>query len=518
MNDAVEMIEPLLAYALEHLRGPDANVAREDVRRALTAGIRYLEIGRPPAYAPYNPAAVVRTALPDLADDSHAFDVDPVHDGAGDASQVVECLRVLVRGAVLAKESILVTEVLERDGVPCIALSFDGPGRFPQEIAIEGPLQVSFEEIEARWTAATRGGRIDKTPNGLMLRLAGTRIIPESSADLDPVRKAIEEAREACEGFPISLEGAACAVQRAMNLLCPEEQAMQPGDLNILIADVVNKTAHRLAKASIVPETLLAGAMPPIRMRRPCLRAFFRNLVKYAETVLPAGGALIILTDYDRARRTAEITVSLEGKERADGDRYLAASLRRAIADVHQGSIAFSRGERGLTIQALLSDPVGRALDEWIRGFEAFSDRSQRVLRLLKSGGESPPEDLLLAGVLEEELERWLLPALSEPPAINLAHELPAENRGLPGSSEDRLKKALDQIKRGKPRKEITKPPYAAEILYACRADDRRRKALNADTLDVASIERLCALLLQAPLPHVECLRIIARARTGPGR
>ncbi|MBN2309498.1 MAG: hypothetical protein JXR94_11035, partial [Candidatus Hydrogenedentes bacterium] len=141
--------------------------------------------------------------------------------------------------------------------------------------------------------------------------------------------------------------------------------------------------------------------------------------------------------------------------------------------------------------------------------------RSRQVLRLLKSGGEGPPEGFLLAGVLEEELERWLLPRLASAPVCNIAHEMAAGDDGLPGGAPQRLDKALGQIKRGKPRKEICKPPYAAEILWAFRAQERYREAVGAERLSQEDIEFLCRAMSGDRPDYAACLRLIARA-VGP--
>lgn len=45
------------------------------------------------------------------------------------------------------------------------------------------------------------------------------------------------------------------------------------------------------------------------------------------------------------------------------------------------------------------------------------------MLRLLKSGAQAPPEDFILGGILEHELEARLLPRLSQPMAPRVARE-----------------------------------------------------------------------------------------------
>jgi len=119
---------------------------------------------------------------------------------------------------------------------------------------------------------------------------------------------------------------------------------------------------------------------------------------------------------------------------------------------------------------------------------------------------------VLLAGVLEDELERWLLPRLSEPPAVNAAHEITIETSSK-GFSAERRKKVLEQIRKGKPKKEICAPSYAAEILHAFRSQARYRQAIGAERLSAEEIEMLAVNLTQPSPPFVECLRRIAHAR-----
>jgi hypothetical protein len=151
-------------------------------------------------------------------------------------------------------------------------------------------------------------------------------------------------------------------------------------------------------------------------------------------------------------------------------------------------------------------------LDEWIPGWEGFGDRSRQMLRILKSGGPMPPEEFLLEGILEEELERWLLPKLEAPGAVNLAHELPANHSDLPGASPERLEKALGQIRKRKPRKEVVRPAYAAEILWAYRDDARSRAAVGTERLEISQLRALCEALLRRPPDYVVALRLVAVA------
>jgi HAMP domain-containing protein len=503
----VETVEPVLSYARECLtRG-----SSDEVGNALQACSVYLDLYRPPAYAEYSISTRLREQLHELADARHLFNVEPVHNSVGDRQQILECLAMLVQAAVLEDESMLVAEVFDVDQAPCIGLSFDGLGHFVQEIVFNDLLRVSLEELRARWTSATRGGRIDTAPNGLLLRLTGQRILPDVTNQYEALREAVDEAARLCqEGH--EADTILAAVDKALDVI-DGECTKSPTDLNALLAEMIQECKPKLTEHSIVIDTLLSAGLPPIVVHRKRVQAYIANLAAYAQHILPEGGAMMLLLDYDPTRRCVELTTNVSGKECRVGDRCTLASLRRTVVDVHGGAFEVEERPREVTITAELPDVAGRALDEWLPHSDVFSEKSKQVLRLLKSGGEALPEDLLLGGILEEELERWLLPKLSESPASNLAHELLADLKRHSRSTSDPLAKALDQVERGKPRREIAKPRYAAPLLRAYNASDRGRKALGLDGITQTEVEKLATALQSTPLDHAECLRIIARAR-----
>ena len=150
-----------------------------------------------------------------------------------------------------------------------------------------------------------------------------------------------------------------------------------------------------------------------------------------------------------------------------------------------------------------IPDRAGEALDAWLPGWERFLTESQQMLRVLKSGSQPLPEEFLLGGILENELERWLMPLLTEPAVVNVVHDGVASLEGLPGASSERLAKALSQIKRGKPKKEIVRPPYAGELLWACVTvaparpfawTSGRRRAAGSLRRSDSAVGRACAL------------------------
>ncbi len=522
ISGVVETVEPVLCFARECV----AQGACDDTGKALRACSAYLNLYRPPIYEVCNAAAFLRDRLHELQDDAHVFTIEPVHDGVGDTSQVADIVAMIVHGVALEEESVVVAEVFDLEQAPCVALSLEGAGRFPQEFAVDGLLRTSLDELQIRWTSATRGGRIERSTNGLLLRLTGQRMPPDVTGQYETLREAVDDALRVWE----TRQGGDVvrAVDKALGII-DGEGGRSPADLHALLSEALQTCEADLTKHSIVLDKLFAKALPPIVVHRKRLRDYVTGLAAYAQDFLIEGGAMTLLLDYDSERRVVELAANVSCKESGPGDRAhqdrclrcTLASLRRAVVDVHGGEFEVEVSAREATITAILPDGVGRTLDEWIPHFEVFTERSKQVLRLLRSGGETPPEDLLLAGVLEEELERWLLPRLSETPAINVAHEIATtallqdRSRGKKRACADRLDKVLDQIKRGKPRREIAKPPYAAAILHAFNIGERGRKAIGAEAITEAEVEKLCSDLQGAPPDYTECLRIIARARYG---
>ncbi len=508
MNELLELAEPLLAFAREALRAG----RHRDARRAIEAARVYLGLYGPPQYVKYNPAEFIRTEAQRIIDDTHTLGLGPVSNCVGDPHQMFDCLRQLVRGAVLEDDSVLVIEVFEEDDAPCVALSFDGPGRFSREVLVEGFLPLPLEELGQRWTLATRGGRIDTAPNGILLRLTGVRMPPEPAAELEPLLEALAKAAGQLVSNCADPARGTGVLEQCLAMAGGEEQPKEPVGLKAVLGEVMDEFGPALAERGIVTEMMTDPSTPPILMQRQPMRAFFANVFRYTMAILPNTGVVALLTEYDASERALGLVIAIQGPNCLDQATFHLATMRRAVVELHEGAFEFAPDTGGVTLTATLTDPVGSALDAWIPGFEAFSRRSRRMLRLLKGGAQTPPEEFLLGGILEAELERWLLPKFAGPAAVNIAHDLPEENRDLPGSSPPRLEKALGQIKRGKPRKGIAAPAYAAEVLWAFRRDRRHRKAVGTEALGEDALKRLCLALLQTPPDYLVSLRIIAHA------
>ncbi len=489
-------VEPVLAHAL----------LRDDAS-AIGACRRFLSLYADPNYSLFNVGALLKQRGAALADDRHQWCPGPIREEhVGDPETMMICLASLVRAIALEGDAVLVMETFEEPGntgaCPCIALGLDGPGRVPDQVDMDGCFRLSFEELGERWTLASSGGRLDCTENGAVFRVKGMRMPPEPLPEAGdwiallgraPVRKDLEKLLTRLEG-PASVS---------------------PGDLKAVLREALAEMKDPLAVLGVEVETLIDPGLPPIPMVRGRMRRFFDFVLDYALWAGMRHGALVFMAEYDVASREAGMVITLTARKHAFTRTCHLAGMERAIvtqggrfeADLGEGEAVFTIG---------LPDTVGAALDDWLPGWPAFSECSRRMLRLLKSGG-GPPEDFILGGVLEEELEAWLLPRLATPAARHVASEMEATDGGLPGSNRDRLKKALGQVAKGKVKKEICQPQYAGELFWAFRGEDRRRWAVGTDQVDETTVRPLCEALLAKPPDALEALKLMARIHEAEG-
>jgi hypothetical protein len=492
-------VEPALSWAREAAVAHDEARARE----AVWACVQYLTLYRKARYIEYQPALALEPVYETLERRENvetAFETVPAC--VGDPEQVAVAAQAFLQGISLEGDARLVVELFHEDDATHLAVNLDGPGRFHDDIWLGDRVRIARDELAERWTYATRGGRIDSIPNGFTLRITGQRKPPGPVEDIEPLIHLLQSPAKLGE-----------LLTTAVRVIDGANNERSPGDVKALVESVIADEQAMLSAQRLEVKTMFEPDLPPVRMRRPRLRAFFQSLLRWACASLSGGGTIAILCDYDRGARVMGIVATIAGKDATFPDRGYAASLRRAVVEDHGGTVEVEPNECELLIAATLPDPVGIELDRWIPGFEVFSARSEQMLRLLKSGGQAPPEAFLLAGVLEDELERWLLPKFAEPLAVNVAREIEPKNARQPGSSVERLKKALQQVEKGKVKKEIAQPQYAAELLWACRDDARRRRAFGAERLQPEEIETLAGHLWATPPRYIDALRIIASAR-----
>ncbi len=531
MHTTATIIEPAIARVRESLaaRSVDPSSTPEDcadVLRPLASARLYLDIFRPPVYETCDPAAWLKAHAEHLENDRCAMVTDAVPSCVCDPAQAWACLSTLLDGVQLYEDAVLLAELFEEEGIPRITLTLDGPGAFPERLRVGGDLPVTFETLCERWTVATRGGRIRRTPSGLELRMQGMREPEVSDESLVPLVECVSKlgrAIKACQAAqdsgpqaaPVWTGGLAQA-EACLSLL---DGPARPGPADVLrsIRNVVSLNTSEAGERAIAVDVFAEREIPPILMTRPVLARVWQGAVQHAFMILPRGGRVAFMVDYDADARQVSSLIEMEGTQCAAGETVYLASIRRGIQEFHGGTVECLAEKNGMLLTLTIPDRVGEALDAWLPGWERFSEQSRQMLRVLKSGSQPLPEEFLLGGILENELERWLMPLLIEPAVVNLAHDGMASLEGLPGASAERLEKSLSQIKRGKPKKEIVRPPYAGELLWAFRTPGRARNALRLDALDDEALRELCVCLIQPSVDHARCLRHIARAAGVPG-
>lgn len=529
MDTVAATIEPALAHVRELLAAridepANAQEDLDDVLNDLASVKLCLDIFRPPEYAACDPAEWLKEHASHIRNERCSVLLDAASPCVFDRAQAWACLSSLIHSVELFEDAVLVAELFEEDAVPRIALILDGPGSFPARLLIGGILPIAFETLCERWTVATRGGRLDRTPSGMELRLKGMREpgpsdegvfrLAEDFSKLHSALRACGWVKEGGSRSDAALQDALDKVDAFLSLLDGDIR-IEPADLRRTIDDAVSANAQEAAERSIAIEVFVERPIPPIAVVRRVLVRVWNAILQHAFRLCPRGGRVSFMADYDAPTRRVSIVIEVEGTQCETRDTVYLASVRRGVRDMHGGEAHAAAEKSGMLFTLLLPDRVGQTLDGWLPGWDGFSEQSQQMLRLLKSGGQTPPEDFLLGGILENELERWLMPLLTQPAVVNMVHEGLADVNGISGSSEARLEKVLSQIKRGKPKKEVVRPPYAGELLWAFRAPDQR-KALRLDRIGDEALRDLCSSLVHLPVDHLRCLRHIARVvRTG---
>ena len=525
MDTTATLIEPAIARVRELLAARNVEAAGPpeacaDVLKPLASARLYLDLFRPPVYETCDPAAWLNGHAERLENDRCVIVTNAVPSCVCDPAQAWACLVTLLDGVQLYEDAVLLAEMFEEDGIPRITLALDGPGAFPERLRVGGDLPVTFETLCECWTVATRGGRIRRTPSGLELRMQGMREPGPSDESLGPLVEQVSKLNRAIKEYQAAQDSraetgelwtGACAQAEACLALLDGPAQPGPADFLRTIRDAVSLNTPEAAERAIAVDVFAEREIPPVVVTRPALARAWYGAVQHAFMVLPRGGRLAFMADYDARARQVATMIEMEGTQCAAGETVYLASIRRGVQELHGGTVECLAEKNGMLLTLTIPDRVGEALDAWLPGWERFLTESQQMLRVLKSGSQPLPEEFLLGGILENELERWLMPLLTEPAVVNVVHDGVASLEGLPGASSERLAKALSQIKRGKPKKEIVRPPYAGELLWAFRGPGRAREALRLEPLDDDALRDLCAGLIQPSVEHARCLRHIAR-------
>ncbi len=478
--------------------GPGADPAK----RAATIRT-FLSLFAKPQYVQYNPGEWLLANSKAFLEEHRELFVDPMSDCAGAPDRVLALLGVFADAFVLEEDAALVFEVCEEEErgakIPRIGMGLAGPGRVNEWFLLGDCFRMSFEEISACWTLATRDGRVDLTENGMDLRLRGMRLAPEPLPE-------VQSLIEILDTTPPEI------ALRTLRERIAEARPPDPIDIRKATEKVLADREEILRRESIHVIQEIPASLPPILLDRREWKMMILHLTEWAVWALTPAGSIILSAEYNAGDREMAFHITLKTKHGAIRNTVHREAMLDAVA-VMAGRVTWTPGiqeDKGTACTLFLPDPVGRDLDDWMPGWEAFSEGNRRMLRLLKSGSVQLPEDFVLNGVLESELERLLWARLQSPAARNVANERLDHAGHAPGGDTARRKKALTQIARGKPKKELCAPTYAAELLWAFREDDRGRAALGLAHSPPATIERFCAGLIENPPDHAASLRLLA--------
>lgn len=506
MNAALERIEPILCHARAMAERNDWQRAHE----ALRACVDFAELHRAPVHAEYSTSqafeSIVRGAARPLENRS-----GPGVTLTGDAIQIASIARAVIRNAVLEMDAELYVTGVELDDVPAWSLRIDGPGRFTDEIGFGYGLALAPETTDLVWTSATRGGRIDRRAAELDLRLKGVRAVLEVPSGCDEyiavLRDAEQYARILSAGETVTNE-ANLLRDTLTGILARFDELddpPKPCDLPALMRD---SFMSEEPQQPVRFDSAFATEVPPQSLRRNRMLRFLCATQSLSRAALEHGGHVCIEIDYSLAQRIVTLFINGEGQTNRERAEIYLPSPQRAL-NTHGGSIEADFAANGFTLLVTLPDAIASTLDEWLPGWDTFAPRSIQMLRLLKSGGPVPPEDLILSGVLEDELERRLLPRLSVAPAATLIHDLKPRKPDLSPSSPQRIEKVLSQVKRGKPKKEICAPAYAAEIIWMFAIDQRHASAIGVKEASAPHTAELAKSLSSTSFNYLRALRLI---------
>lgn len=483
-------LEPVLADAVE----------RDDATH-LTAARDYATLFTDPDLALYKPENIFQTFVIHFPPSSFDIRIDHVRDErVGDGERMSACVGALLEAMERGPNTILMVEIFEEEEnsmmIPRMGIGFSGPGHVPDDFRYAGLFPMTLVELSNCWTLATSGGRIDRTDNGVELRLHGMRMPPESLEIAGRIA--------ACIGRTPTVAGAAEALALIEDTSPPDMV-----DLERLFIESLGAQEHTLSQGGIAHSYSFGEPFPQLPLNRVRMQGFFANLFAWAVVGMPGGGTLEVLAEYDADTREATGIITLSAAEGEIKRTPHAAMLLRAIRH-HGGNIEIDTDASEASITFTLADTIGQTLDTWLPGWQSFGPESRKYLRLLKSGAQAPPEDFILSGILEQELEGWLLPRLQEPATLNIVKDSHFKNDGLKGSIKERMQKALDQVGRGKPKKEICQPQYAGELFWAFRTNMRQRAALGTQVLTDEELQALCEGLLAKPVDPRACLTLLA--------
>lgn len=517
-----EELLPALVYALRRLRSDAGKADVDAVAVACEACRALVRVMAPSVYVRYRPHDVLKRLSRRFASERVRIEAGGSGESPGDAEQVEALLGILLANLRPMEDASVLVEP-GQDDVPLVRILFEGPVQLREPLVLGYGVTLTRSVYEERWTAATHGGRLDLTPDGLSLRLEGVRMLPDQPAVPASLEEVVREsaaharlyAASFDESAALSEEARAGAVASLQALLDPwTGEPHAAVSLRAVAEQALEAERDTLERLSLMAEPSLED-VPQLRLPRRTVLSVFRLAFRFARGVCTAGGRIGLALSTSPEGEVVS-RVALQGaRQSGEGPHARAAqqafldAMRWCVEDIAGGRFEGAASEGVVTLSMHWADRVGEELDAWLPGWRRFGGQSRQMLRLLFGAEQPPPRDLILSGVLEDELETRLLPALRTPMARNIAHDLEPEAFREPA----RLAKALTQVRKGKPKKEIARPGHAAELLWAFRGSARHREAAGVPGLEGEEVEALCEALASLPDGAEEALRLLARAK-----
>lgn len=526
-DDVLDYALPGVILAAEALaRGPGA---AGEARDALTA-VRRALLATDPAgeTVSYDPRQAFAGMADALAGVPIAADLELVTERRGHPDSLAAIVQGVACAARLESGARLLVELYEepdRHGAPLprVALTIDGTGAFDAWFLRFGAdVATPRAWAERCWTEATRGGRIDWSMGRVELLLSGEREVIAREPAAGALRERVESALHALRLHAACVESGAKDAAEAAEALAEasghvagmltaaQGSGPEPSSVAAAAAESARRMGALLEAHGVRTELHCEGTMPAIAVRRRTLVRAFDWAQRLAVASLPSGGIVTMLAEYEAGPRSAALLWTYSGSKCTLAERPLLGAIRWAIATAHGGAFAWATAAKEGDLEMRLPDGVGSALDARLPGWDRLGARAAQMLRLLWSGEAAPPEEVVLPGLLEHVLEQWLLPRLGEARAQHLAHELEKETKALAWRSPERMAKALGQVRRGKPRKELAEPGYAAELISLARSGDAARRVLGLEGAEDGEVAALCTALTADPIDFLACLRMVA--------
>ncbi len=428
----------------------------------------------------------------------------------GDTEKVVDLLKVLSRN-VIGEEGIGVcvsSRVVDR--VPILEVRLDGPGAFPAELCLGAGIYLTRSAWEECWAEATCGGWCAPRSGGMDLFLAGQKEIPRRNVFPVTLFEILSQIVSALDG---SEDRMFRLIQQAMELI--ETEKSTPAALDVIATGrrILDECFDSRGISSNYHGFHVLNDVPPLVLARTDVESIWRNLANIAAESIREDAKTLFVMGYDSKKREAAIRLDMTIFVTNLTVECYWASIERTTRRL-SGSCIKSPPKENQSITITLPDTIGMELDRAFPGWDCFSEKSQQMLRMVSSlpslETSSSMRETVFAGVLGDELGNMLLPTLAKPAVVNYAHDFTL-SRSFEGLSRELSEKVLDQVRRGKVKKDIARLPSAGAVLWLFKGCRIFCSETGLNALSPEEVETLCRNLLSSRPALESCLLLLAR-------